>query len=125
MADPVYKRNQLTKAVLLLQIPYADLILLRIEILLTARPRRSPFDQFERRPVNAVIRRQSGGKQKPEQETRPAGSLKKFRQNIRRIRPVIAPKKIADRWSCQLGEIFGQFELRVTPGEVRIRLAEP
>src|SRR5215813_12291968 len=58
--DAIHPRNQLLQAMMLLQVPRADLVLFRIEIFLTAFDARMLLAEFEGGTVDAIGGAESG-----------------------------------------------------------------
>ena len=73
--DRVDARDEVAQAVRPLEVPVADLVLLRVEIFLAARLARLVLQQLEGRAVDAVAGRQRRGQHQPHHERRPAAEL--------------------------------------------------
>src|SRR5690606_39891403 len=78
-------RDEAGKAMRSVEIPPAELILLRVEVLLTARLSRPVLDELECRPVDAVARRERRGEHEPAHEGRTPAVLEVLVDNFRRV----------------------------------------
>src|SRR5919197_118833 len=107
-----------------LTVPALDLVLLGVEVLLTAWLARRILHQLERGPIHAVVRRERRGEHQPRDERRSPAVLQILVQDVRRIRPDVRPEIFARGMLRQLGEILRELPARVAPREVRIRLRE-
>ena len=74
-AYPVHSRDQVVQAVWTIEIPVAELVLLRIEVFLAARLARLVLEQFERRTIDAVVSAERRGEHETRHESGPASEL--------------------------------------------------
>src|SRR5678815_2782434 len=88
-ANLVRPGYQFSQARRIVQIPVADLILLRIEVLFAALTHREVFAQFEGGAVNSIVGTQSGGQQQANHEGGAAALLQKFSEDVWSIGPQI------------------------------------
>src|SRR5580704_17985925 len=103
-------------------IPNLVLVFFRVEVLL------APGDRLVLAQLEAVIdavgRRQRAGQHQADAERRPAAFLQKKRQYVGRVGEEVRPQIFLARPLRQLAQIFGQFGLRIAPGEVAVGLGE-
>ena len=99
-------------------VPYFDLVFLRVEVLLFAFDG-SVLAELET-TVDAVARRQRGGKNESRLEGGAAAVLEDRRQNIRGVHEEVRPEVQRRVRPRELGEVLHQFGFRVPPCEVRI-----
>src|SRR5258708_11646769 len=97
MADLVHERDQLPQAVRAVSIPGADLIFLRVEILLRPRVLGAALAELEGGPVDAVIGSQRRGQEEPRGERGASTGLEVLREDVRGVRPQVGPEVLADR----------------------------
>ncbi len=101
--------------------PLLELVLLRVEVLLAARPHRHVLARLVAR-VDPVARRQRGGEHEPRLEGRPASFLEVRVEDVGRVRPHVGP--VERRPRARLLDELDELGLRVLPGEVGVGLAE-
>src|SRR5262245_9269483 len=122
-ADAVQQRDQRLEAPGGVQVPMANLVLLRVPVILRARERVADAE-LEGRTVDPVAAHQRGGEDQPDLERRAAARLEVLVQDVGRVREEVRSHVLADRGLRELGEVLGQLRLRVAPGEVGVRLRE-
>ena len=105
------------------EVPCAQLVLLRVEILLAAGSR-GVLSQLVRRAVNAVVRGQRRGQHEPRQNAGAAAGLQVSGRMSGVFGQKFGRKYSRDRRLRELGEILAQLLLGLAPGEVGVRLGE-
>ena len=101
----------------------ADLVLLRVQVLLAARLDRHVLAELEA-AVDAVERRQRRGEHEPHAERGPAARLQVLVQDVRRVREEVRPEVLRHLGLRELGQVLAAAPPRVPPGEVRVGLRE-
>src|SRR6266853_1299017 len=97
MPDLVDERDQLAQAVRAVAIPGADLVFLRVEVLLRAGFLGAALAELEGGPVDAVIGAQRRGQQEPRGERGASTGLQVLREDVRGVGPQVGPEVFADR----------------------------
>src|SRR5690606_8276945 len=105
-----------------LPVARAQLVFLRIQILLLARQRLA-LAQLEAR-IHAPQPRTHGGQRHADEKTGSAAVVQKAGVDIRGVDEEVGAVAIAPGWLVQLGEVFLQLGLGIAPGEIGIALAE-
>src|SRR4029453_7950376 len=108
-----------------LEIPLLELVLLGVEVLLTPGLARLPLGELEGRAVDPVARGQRRRENEPRDEGGSTAVLEVLGEDVRRVRPDVRPEELALLAAGQLAEVLDQLVLRVSPGEVGVRLREP
>ena len=93
-ADPVDLADQRSERVGPLQVPAADLVLLRVQVLLAAGLARDVLEQLERRAVDPVRRAQRRRHDVARLEHRPAAGLERLVEDVRRVRPDVRAEEL-------------------------------
>ena len=122
-ADLVESGEQRGDRVRVVEVPRAELVLLRVEVLLGARPDGAVFEQLEGRTVDAPVGRQRGGQDRAAHEHRSAAVLELVGEDVGRVGPGVRPVVI-DRAGGEVGEVLAQLPCLAAPGEVGVRLGE-
>src|ERR1700674_6028538 len=104
MPQLVDQRDQLAKAVGAVAIPDANLIVLRIEVLLRPRFPGAALAELKGGAVYAVVGAERGGQEEPRGECGTPAGLQVLRQDVWCVGPQVGPKKLADRRLRQLRE---------------------
>src|SRR3954471_1870396 len=94
MPDLVHRGEERPQAIGLIKIPMANLVFLRVEILLASRPHWTALEQLECRAIDAVVRAQRGRQQVTDHKSRAAPRLQKCGENIGRVRPLAGAKEL-------------------------------
>ena len=124
LPDAVHAADEVRQALRPLELPVADLILLRVEVLLAALFQWLALLEFEGGPVDPVAGPERGCKHEPLHERRPPARLKLLGQDVRRVRPQVRTEELGDAGLGELGEVLLELPLRGAPREVRVGLGE-
>jgi len=122
--DAVEPGEEWPEAPGVVEVPPANLVFLRVEILLASCLPRLVLGQLERRPVDPVARSERTGQDRADHECRPPPELEVLGEDVRRVGPEVRPKELAHRRTGQLGEVFRELLDGVTPREIGVGLAE-
>src|SRR3990170_1991881 len=100
-ADAIQPRDDLADAGAFVPVPHAELVLLRIAVLLASVADRARFAELERGPVDPVARAERRGQRQPGDERRTAAVLELLREYVRCVRPQIRAKVLAHVRLCE------------------------
>ena len=84
--DRVHAADERREAARVVEVPVAQLVLLRVEVLLAAGLARRALEQLERRPVDAVGRAERRRQHEARLERRPAAVLEVGVEDVGRVR---------------------------------------
>ena len=106
--DPIHPRNKILQALLLLQVPGADLVLFGIEIFLTAFGTRAMLAEFEGWAIDAIGGAKRGREHQAYEKGRAATVLEILRENIGGVGPQMGAEIFTDFGLRELGEVAGE-----------------
>src|SRR5258708_28870688 len=115
MPDLVNEGDQLAQAVRVVAIPGANLVFLRVEILLRPGFLRAAFAELEGGAVDAVVGAQRSGQEEPRGERGASTRLQVLREDVRGVGPQVGPEVLADRWLGQLVEVLPHLSRSLPP----------
>jgi hypothetical protein len=124
LPDPVHPADERREALDRVEVPVADLVLLRVQVLLVPGSRRAVLRELEDGPVDAVVRGERRGQHEPGEERGAPAGLELTGKDVGGVRPQVGPEEIAHRRLAQLAEVGHDLVLGGSPGEVRVGMGE-
>ena len=121
--DPVERGQQRHQRIRTVPVPFDQLVLLAVEVLLVVLRRRRVLAQLEAR-VHTPARRQGGGEHRPQSERGQRPVAQRSREDVGRVGPEVRAEPPRGRPTDQLLAVAAQVPGRGPPREVRVALVE-